>query len=100
MDLLNLVLLMAISLVFYQFWRLRGIAEYIIPVAKQYCAKEDLQFISLARKSTRFKAYNGKLDWHLSYYLYFSSDGESEYVGEILCHGKKMISINLPAYRI
>lgn len=100
MDLFSLVLLMTITLVFYQFWRLRAVAEYIIPVAKQYCTKENLQFISIARKSTRFKAYKGKLDWHLTYFLYFSSDGENEYIGEIVCHGKHMVSIQLPAFRI
>ena len=100
MDLFSLVILMLIVLVAIQFWRLRAIAEYIIPLAKQYCEKENLQFISLARKTTRFKGHRGKLDWQLTYYLYFSSDGENEYRGEIVCHGKHMLSIQLPAFRI
>lgn len=100
MDLLSLILVLVSSLIVIQFWRLRGIAEHMVEYAKQYCAKNSLQYISLARTSTKFTAYRGKLDWQLCYQLEFSSDGESGYTGTIVCHGKHVIQIELPVYRV
>lgn len=83
-----------------QFWRLRAIAEHMVVLAHQYCKKNQLQYISLARTRTKFIAHKGKLDWQLSYQLAFSSDGETEYTGVLTCHGKHLINIDLPAYKI
>lgn len=83
-----------------QFWRLRAIAEHTVNYANQYCKKHQLQYISLARTGTRFKAYKGKLDWQLRYQMEFSSDGQTDYQGTIVTHGKQVISVDLPAYRV
>lgn len=100
MDLSSLVILMVIVLVAMQFWRLRSIAEYMVNYTNQYCTRHDLQYISLARTSTKFKIYKGRLDWQLSYQLEFSSDGKTDYIGNIVSHGKHVINIDLPAYRV
>lgn len=100
MNLLSLILVFVCVLIVVQFWRLRGIAEYMVEYANQYCNKHNLQYISLARTGSKFTAYKGKLDWHLNYQMEFSSDGESGYVGTLTCHGKQVINIDLPAYRI
>lgn len=100
MDLLNLLLLLGVSLIIFQFWRLRAIAEHMVQYANQYCKKHGLQYISLARTGTKFTGYKGKLDWQLSYQMEFSSDGESGYTGTIECHGKNVIRMDLPAYKI
>ncbi len=100
MDLQSFILIAVVFLIFYQFWHLRAIAEKAVDYAVRYCDKQDLQFISLARVNKQFKAYKGKLDWHITYQLAFTSDGRTEYTGELVCHGKHLVSIELPAYRI
>lgn len=91
---------MGVILLVIQFWRLRGVAEYMVDYAKQYCDKNGLQYMSLARTGTKFTAHKGRLDWQLSYQLEFSSDGESGYSGTIVSHGKHVIRIDMPAYRV
>jgi len=100
LDLLTLILLFASAIIIIQFWRLRSIAEHMVEYANQYCNKHGLQYISLARTSSKFTAYKGKLDWQLRYQLEFSSDGESGYLGTIVCHGKHVIQVDLPVYRV
>ena len=100
MDLTILIAFMICGLIAFQFWHLRGIAELAVDYAKKYCDKHNLQYISLARTKTKFKAYKGKLDWHISYELAFSSDGEREYLGTLVCHGKHLVSVELPVYRV
>jgi predicted dithiol-disulfide oxidoreductase (DUF899 family) len=99
-DLGSLVILLVLAIIVIQFWRLRSIAEHTVEYANQYCNKHQLQFISLARTGTKFKAYKGRLDWQLSYQMEFSSDGQTDYVGEIVSHGKVVINVDLPAYRV
>ncbi len=100
MNLLELCLVLLAGLVIFQFWQLRAIAEYSVKQAEAYCEKNRLQFVSLARTSTKFKAYKGRLNWQVTYSLCFSSDGETEYEGEIICHGAHLIKVDLPAHRI
>jgi hypothetical protein len=99
-DLGSLVILLALIVVVIQFWRLRSIAEYAVEYANQYCKKHQLQYISLARVSTKLKAHRGSIDWQLCYQMEFSSDGQTEYVGAITTHGKRVINVELPAYRV
>lgn len=100
MDLGSFILLMLMTVTVIQFWRLRSVAEFAVIYAKQYCQKNGLQYLSLARTHTSFKAYKGRLDWHLSYQLEFSSDGETDYRGTIVCHGKHVVKVDMPAYRV
>ncbi|MFT6270750.1 MAG: hypothetical protein ACJAVV_003589 [Alphaproteobacteria bacterium] len=100
MDLANVVILLVVIVLVVQFWRQRSIAEYMVQYANQYCKKHKLQYISLARTGTKFTVYKGRLDWQLSYQMEFSSDGQTEYVGTIISHGKHVVSVDLPAYRV
>lgn len=100
MDLANVIILLVLVVVVVQFWRLRSIAEFMVQYSNQYCNKHRLQYISLARTNTSFRFYKGRLDWQLSYQLEFSSDGQLEYAGTIVSHGKHVISVELPPYRI
>jgi hypothetical protein len=99
-DLASLILILLIIVAAIQFWRLRTISEFMIDYANQYCNKHNLQYISLARTKSRFTGYKGKLDWQLCYELAFSSDGETEYKGNITCHGKYIIRLDMPVYRV
>ncbi|WP_371192584.1 DUF3301 domain-containing protein [Glaciecola sp. SC05] len=100
MDMYSLIILLLIVGVGIQFWRLRGISEYTIAYAEQYCKKEGLQFISLARYRTKLSLYRNKPDWLIDYHLEFSSDGETQYVGTIQTHGKRVVSVQLPVFRM
>jgi hypothetical protein len=100
MTLGSLVILLSIALIAFQLWRLRGIGEFSIQYANQYCEKQDLQFLSLARHSTRISAHRGKLDWKIIYQLEFSSSGSDAYIGTMTCFGHAVIEMYLPAYKI
>lgn len=100
MDMYSLIILLFIGAVALQFWRLRGISEYTIAYAEHYCKKEGLQFISLARYQTKLSVLRGKPDWLIDYHLEFSSDGETQYVGTIQTHGKQVIRVDLPVFRM
>jgi hypothetical protein len=100
MTLGSLVILLSIGLTAFQFWRLRDIGEFSIQYANQYCEKQNLQFLSLARRSTRISAHRGKLDWKIVYQLEFSSSGSDAYIGTMTCFDNSVIEMNLPAYKI
>jgi len=100
MDIYNLIILVIIFTIGLQFWRLRGIAESTVKYAQRYCKKEGLQYISLARVKTQFRVHRGKPDWVLDYQLEFSSDGEMQYNGLIQTHGKDVIKVELPVFRM
>ncbi|MBF7072261.1 DUF3301 domain-containing protein [Glaciecola sp. MH2013] len=100
MTLGPLVILLVLAWIAFQFWRLRGMAEFSIAYAKRYCEKHQLQFLSLARSSTRISAFRGKLDWKVVYQLEFSSNHEDAYMGTMTSFGNTVIEINLPVYKI
>ncbi|WP_395344550.1 DUF3301 domain-containing protein [Ningiella sp. W23] len=100
MDMYSLIILLCLLMIGLQFWRLRGIAESTISFAQRYCQKEGLQYISLARVKTRMSVKRGKPDWHIIYQLEFSSDGETNYTGSITTHGRKVMKVELPVYRL
>lgn len=100
MTLSSLVILLSIAWIAFQFWRLRGMAEFSIAYARRYCEKNQLQFLSLARRSTRISAFKGRLDWKVVYQLEFSSNHEDAYIGTMTSHGSRVIEMNLPAYKI
>jgi len=100
MDIYSLIILLFIFVIALQFWRLRGISEHTVAFAQRYCQKEGLQFISLARHKTRLHIYRAKPDWQVNYQLEFSSDGETRYLGTISTHGKQILSVDLPVFRV
>lgn len=97
----NIYYLLFVFAIFWYFIYLRKVSEMARSQIKKYCDKEQLQFISIARQSSRFR-FNKKFGPHfLSLFdIEFSGDGESRYQGSISLRGYKLESIDFPAYRI
>lgn len=85
----------------WYFIYLRKIAESARKHAIAYCKKEGLQYIAIARRTSRlrFNKQQG-IFWYSIFDIEFSGDGQSSYQGTMVLHGLKLVDINLPAYRI
>jgi len=97
----NIYYLLIVALVFWYFVHLRKVSEFARQHAKKYCDQERLQFISIARRSSRFR-FNQKHGphWYSLFDLEFSGDGESRYLGVMSLRGYKLEAVDIPAYRI
>ena len=97
----NIYLLLFVFGIFWYFIYLRKVSEVARAQMKRYCDKEQLQFLSIARQSSKLR-FNKKFGPHfLSLFdVEFSGDGESQYQGTISLRGYKLESIDFPAYRI
>jgi hypothetical protein len=97
----NIYYLLIVCLVFWYFVYLRKVAEFARNHVNTYCNAESLQFISLARKSSRIN-FSKKLGphWISIFEFEFSGDGESSYTGEMKLRGYKVDEVNLPPYKI
>jgi len=97
----NIYYLLIVCLIFWYFVYLRKVAEFALRHANKYCENEHLQFISLARKSSRLKFSKKRGPYWLSIFEFeFSGNGESSYVGEITLEGYKLEAVALPPYKI
>ena len=99
-SLLDILLLCAIAVVMFQFWRIRAIAEHAKAYLIAYCNKNQLQLISIARQKTRLGLHRGKLDWYTEFQFEFSGNGEDSYQGTLFMSGLKITDTQMPAYRI
>lgn len=97
----NIYYLLLVSLIFWYFIYLRRVSEFARKYATKYCESEALQFISIARISSRprFSSAHG-LHWLSIFELEFSGDGESQHIGTVSLRGYKLEKVDLPAYRI
>ncbi|WP_448564433.1 DUF3301 domain-containing protein [Thalassotalea ganghwensis] len=97
----NIYILLLFFLVFWYFVFIRKVAEKARYYAKQYCDKEDLQFITIARRSSRL-SFNKRqgLNWLSVFEFEFSGDGVSQYQGVLSMRTYKLEGIDIPAYRI
>jgi len=97
----NIYILLTFFLIFWYFIYLRKVAEAARKQATKYCEKENLQYIAIARRSSRLR-FNKQLGlfWLSIFDVEFSGDGESSYQGEMTLHGLRLINVELPAYRI
>lgn len=88
-------------MIFWYFIYLRKIAESARKQATKYCQKENLQYIAIARRSSRLR-FNKQMGifWLSIFDVEFSGDGESSYQGTMILHGLRLIDVELPAYRI
>ncbi len=85
----------------WYFIYLRKIAEAARKQAILYCKKEGLQYIAIARRSSRLRfAKQQGIFWHSIFDIEFSGDGQSSYQGTMILHGLRLVDVNLPAYRI
>lgn len=97
----NIYFLLIVCLIFWYFIYLRKISEYARGHINNYCETENLQFISLARKSSRisFNKQQGP-HWVSIFEFEFSGDGESSYLGEMTLKGYKVDKVTMPPYKI
>lgn len=97
----NIYLLLFICLICWYFFYLRKVSEVALQHVNRYCEKEQLQFIAIARRSSRFK-FNKKEGFYLFtlFDFEFSGDGESSYEGSLSMKALKLYRVELPAYRV
>ena len=99
-NLADIVVLLIVAVVAFQFWRIRAIAEQAKAYLQVYCQRQQLQLISVARHKTRLGFNRGKLDWHTEFHFEFSGNGEDSYQGTLIMSGLSVLDTQLPAYRV
>jgi hypothetical protein len=97
----NIYYLLLVCLIFWYFIYLRKVSEAAKIHAKQYCEQNQLQFIAIARQSSRLtfdKKYG--LVWFSLFDVEFSGDGESSNNATLTLYGLKLGSFDIPPYRV
>jgi hypothetical protein len=97
----NIYYLLCFALCCWYFIFLRKVAESARRHVKQYCQQKNLQYLSIARLSSRLR-FNKKqgLYWLSRFEFEFSGDGESQYLGHAILTNYRLEKIDLPAYRV
>jgi len=99
-TLTDVVALIFAFVVILQFWHIRAITEMANRYLVNYCNERQLQLLSVARSKTRLGLHRGKPDWHTVFEFEFSGNGTDRYSGQLFMEGKKVVSTDLPAYRV
>ena len=101
MQLIDIVLLIIFFLVGFQFWQLRKQTETAYAYAKDYCERNHIQFIALARKKTQIRWFRKKLfEWRSEFEIEFSGNGEDASSGIMILEDQRLVDISTQAYRI
>ena len=97
----NIYLLLCFGLIFWYFIFLRKVAEVARKLAQKYCQQENIQYLSIARLSSRLK-FDKKLGlyWQSHFAFEFSGDGQSNYTGELKLQNYKLQQLHVPPYRV
>ncbi|MDX2368099.1 MAG: DUF3301 domain-containing protein [Colwellia sp.] len=97
----NIYYLLLVCLIFWYFIYLRKVSEAARVHAKKYCEQSQLQFIAIARQSSRL-TFNKKygLVWLSLFDVEFSGDGESSNNAILSLYGLKLGSVDIPPYRV
>ena len=97
----NIYYILGFCLLCWYFVYIRKVSEAALKHCQHYCDKEDLQFIAIARRTSRFKFTKTDGFYLLSTYDFeFSGDGDSCYQGVVSLKALKLDRVELPAYRI
>lgn len=97
----NIYYLLLFCLICWYFIYLRQVSESAKVHINRYCKQTELQFIAIARRSTRIKfSKKHGLVFYSLFDFEFSGDRESSESGVLSLYGLKLGSIDLPAYRI
>lgn len=99
-NLSDIIVLLLLAVIAFQFWRIRGITERANRYLKAYCEQQQLQLISVARQKTRITFHRGKLDWLSEFMFEFSGNGEDTAIGILTMKGLHVTATDLPAYRV
>jgi hypothetical protein len=100
MNLFDLIILLVLVFSAVIFWRFRAIAETANRHLSDYCERQNLQLLSIARMKTRIGSHHGKLDLRSEFSFEFSGNGEDSYSGILTMIGLKTLDLYTPAYRI
>ena len=100
MNLIDILILLALTVIAIQFWRIRGITEFVNRYLVQYCHKQNVQLLTVARLKTKLTFVAGKPDWHTFFSFEFSSDGTNKYSGIIELKGMRIVATEMPPYTI
>ena len=97
----NIYYLLLACLIIWYFIYLRKVSEVARIHAKNYCEQNQLQFIAIARQSSRL-TFNKKygLVWLSLFDVEFSGDGESSNNAILSLYGLKFGSVDIPPYRV
>jgi hypothetical protein len=97
----NIYYLLLVCLIFWYFIYLRKVSEAARVHAKNYCEQSQLQFIAIARQSSRL-TFNKKygLVWFSLFDVEFSGDGESSNNAILSLYGFKLGDVEIPPYRV
>ena len=96
----DILFILVTVVVIGQFWRIRAITEAANGYLSQYCEKQGLQLISVARDKTRLGMVRGKPDWKTLFIFEFSGNGEDRYQGVLEMEGLRALSTTVPPYRM
>lgn len=100
-ELLNILLFIIVCIAMWQFWLFRKSSEAAQHLIKEYCQRNQLQLVSVARLSQSLRRdKNGLLQWLSLYQFEFSSNGENKYVGELTIFGTRPINFDVPPYSV
>lgn len=97
----NIYFLLFFCLICWYFIYLRKVSEAAFIYANRYCEQSQLQFIAIARRSSRLtftKKYG--LVWFSLFDIEFSGDGESSNNATLSLYGLTLDKIDVPPYRI
>lgn len=97
----NIYYLLLICILCWYFIYLRKISEAAQVHANRYCEQNQLQFIAIARTSSRltFNKRHG-LVWFSLFNVEFSGDGESSNCATLSMYGLKLDNVDIPPYRV
>ena len=97
----NIYYLLLFFLICWYLIYLRKLAEAAKRHAEYYCEQNSLQFIAIARRSTRltFTKQQG-LIWLSLFDIEFSGDGESSNNATLTLFGLTLDNIYVPPYRV
>jgi len=97
----NIYYLLFFGLFCWYFVYLRQVSEAAKRHVNRYCKESGLQFISLARRSSRVKITKQHgLCIYSIFDFDFSGDGESNNQGNLSLYGLKLEQVNIAAYRV
>ncbi len=97
----NIYYLLLLCILCWYFIYLRKVSEAARSHANRYCEQNQLQFITIARRSSRltFTRKHG-LVWYSLFDIEFSGDGESNNYATLSLYGLKLDNVDIPPYRV
>lgn len=97
----NIYYLLVIGILCWYFIYLRKVSEAALVHANRYCEQSQLQFMAIARRSSRL-TFNKKhgLVWFSLFDIEFSGDGESSNHATLSLYGLTLDNIDIPPYRV